>query len=545
MKFNKLWAGFVPNIANKIVKDAADDAAVVLDKSGNIVAVNEKFVTIYDIPEDLSLIGESFNKVMDTCNEGSLFSDAYQHTLDTGENTVTLGFSNKYQNWLVARTHYHEDKYVVLLFNTVTDNYKSNIFSNQYDFLTMIPNRVFFENDIKRLEIDNPLYILMDLRRFHLINETLGSFVGDETLKETAKRIRASMSKRGLCYRIAGDQFMLVIPEKEKSELLETLKKRMSESFKVKSHKFFINYLLGIYLPGDTDHFKKALYYTELALNKGKSLKQKVTFFEENMVSHKETLKIERDLLEAVKSQKDQFIIKYQLQYSLDKNSVCGAEALIRWIHPDKGAINVEKFLRLSQEIGIMANIDQIVFDKVIKDSSELDFLGITLPISVNLSAQGILSQDLQSHILNVLRQRKYNISFEITETEWIDAGRCQEFLSEIKAMGYELAIDDFGVGYSSFEYLLNYPTDFIKIDKKFIHDICNDKKNQTIVSNIIKMGRGLNVRLVAEGVETQEEVEWLRKNGCHIIQGFYFFKPESKDVVLSYFDKKEDAVII
>lgn len=539
MKFKKLWAGFVPNLAEKIVKDAADDAAIVLDRYGKIVALNEKFVSLYDIPSELSLIGESFNKVMDTCNEGSVFSDAYQHTLDTGENTVTLGFSNKYENWIVARTHFYEQMYVVLLLNTVNDNYKSNIFSTQYDFLTMIPNRMFFENDLKRLEFEEPVYILFDIKRFHVINETLGSYVGDETLKEITRRIKSSLSKRGLCYRIAGDQFMLLINKVEKIALLTNLKISMSETFNIKSHKFVINYSLGIYEPNNEEHFKNALYYTELALTKGKILKKKIMTFESKMVTNQETLKMERDLVEAIKYKKEQFIINYQLQYCLDSNKVYGAEALIRWIHPERGLVNVETFLNISQEIGVMSSIDKLVFDKVIKDSLDFEFLEVDLPLSINLSAQGVLNETLQIHILKVLKEKKPNIKFELTETEWIDSGRCQNFLEEVSKLGYEIAIDDFGVGYSSFEYLLNYPTDIIKIDKKFIRDISNSKTNQTIVSNIIKMGKGLNVKLIAEGVETEEELLWLRSNGCHIVQGFYFFKPESKESVCSYFENK------
>lgn len=536
MKFKKLWAGFMPTLADKIVKDAAADAAIVLDKNGIILALNEKFVNIYDIPNELSLIGESFNKIMDICNEGSIFTDAYKHTLETSENTVTLGFSNKYENWIVARTHFYQNKYVVLLFNTVNDNYKSNIFYNNYDFLTMVPNRIFFENDLKRLETESPIYILFDLKRFHVLNETLGSFVGDETLKETTRRLKSCLSKRGLIYRIAGDQFMLLIPDKEKEDLLKDIKMKMTEEFNIKNHKFFINYVLGIYIPSGDEHFNKALYYTELALIKGKSLKQKMTTFEANMVSNKETLQMEKDLIEAIKYKKNQFIIKYQLQYCLDTNNVCGAEALIRWEHPENGMVNVDKFLKVAQDIGLMASIDRIVFDKVIEDAKDFKLLDIDLPISINLSAQGVINETLQSHILNVLKESNHRVHFELTETEWIDSGKCHNFLDNIRNLNHEIAIDDFGVGYSSFEYLLNYPTDVIKIDKKFIRDICKNKTNQTIVSNIIKMGKGLDVKLVAEGVETLDELEWLIKNGCNMVQGFYFFKPEIKEIVFSYF---------
>lgn len=531
MKFQKFWAGFVPGVADKIVKDAAGDAAVVLDKNGVIVAVNEQFIEIYDIPEDISLIGERFDQVMESFNESSVFYEAYISTLENKEKTVTIGFSNKYKNWLVARTHFYEDKYIVLLFNTINDNSKSNIFSNQYDYLTLLPNRAYFESDQNRSNIEDPLYVLVDLKRFHVVNETLGSLVGDEILKEVAKRLKLCLTKRSLIYRISGDQFMLLLPEIDRDIVFTKIQEKLSEIFVVKHHKIMINYFLGLYKPTkEEDHFKKALYFTELALIKGKFNNQKVMEYEPAMRNHAETLRLERDLLEAVDRRTEQFFMKYQLQQSLDTESVGGCEALIRWHHPDRGPVDVEIFLKLSQDLGIMASIDRIVFDKVMADVKKFQENNIKLIISINLSSQGLMNPGLQEHILSTLKEQKWPVGFEITETEWIDATKCAEFLSEVHNMGYKISIDDFGVGYSSFEYLLNYPTDFIKIDRKFIRDITANKSHQTIVANIIKMGKGLGVKLVAEGVETQDERDWLKANGCNVVQGYFYYRPETFD---------------
>lgn len=542
MKFKEFWAGIMPSMADKIVKDAAGDAAIVLDKDGIIVALNEQFIEIYDIPEDLNLIGENFEKLMDAFNESSVFYEAYRSTLESREKTVTIGFSNKYKNWLVARTHLYENKYIVLLLNTINDNSKSNIFSNQYDYLTLLPNRAYFENDKKRLDVVDPLYVLVDLKRFHVVNETLGSFVGDEILKELARRLRMSLTKRSFAYRISGDQFMLLLPNSDKDVVFNKIQEKLGEIFQIKNHNIMINYFLGLYKPKeDEDHFKKALYYTELALIKGKFNNQKIMEYEPAMRNHAETLRLERDLLEAIEKKPEQFSMKYQLQQSLETHTVCGSEALIRWNHPERGLVDVEMFLKLSQDLGVMASIDKIVFNQVLNDIRSFKKQGVDFIVSINLSSQGLMNADFQQHMLSVLKNEKLPIGFEITETEWIDASKCADFLSEVNALGYKISIDDFGVGYSSFEYLLNYPTDYIKIDKKFIKEITSNKAHQTIVANIIKMGKGLNVKLVAEGVETQDERDWLLKNGCNVIQGYFYYKPETPVNVVKILKKLKD----
>lgn len=510
------------------------DAIVVADKDYRIYAANDNFAALYGLKPE-NILGKTAFDIYPDFHK-SVFYEAISKAARTGEPSTSLGYSSNTQKWLVARCYKYDEKYYVMVVHNMTGNVNKNAYVSNYDTLTSLPNRFMFEEDMKKIGefASKTTFILFDLKKFHIINETAGSAVGDMCLMETAARLKQSIHANDNLYRISADQFLIMSNSNASlEEKIKNLKKQFEKPFLINGKPLIMGSYLAVYRPENPERAQHALKYAQLAMNHAKKKKMSLVFFSPEMEKHDKTLEVAHAIKQALAE--NQFEMFYQPQADILNKKVCGAEALIRWKHPTLGFIPPDKFLPIAEDAGLMLDIDKWVFDRVLKDCRHFKKMGIDVPISINLSSAGFGDAELQKYILQQATFYKPNLCFEITETGFMDFEGSKDFINKLRENNFSIAIDDFGTGYCSLEYLLHYPSNYLKIDRKFVSNLYKIQKNQTIVANIIKLGQSLGICMIAEGVE--DETEWmvLKNLNCDIIQGYHFSKPVCVEDFVSF----------
>lgn len=521
------------NIELSDVLDKMGDAICVTDAHMNIHSANRAFAKMYGVKVE-DVLGKNAFDIYPNFKK-SVFYEVAQNTMGKGIPTTRVGYSANTQKWLVTRGFkYDENNYVLAVHEMSRDEERVG-YMNKKDTLTSLGNRFAFEQDIKdliRLEQNFGL-LLIDLNRFHIVNETLGFHVGDMFLMEIASKMKQTIFAGNRLYRIGGDQFLLLNLQSElifKEEIKNVLE-NFNSPIKYSDKEYLLQTTSGYLF---YNNFKEEidslslLKNLELTLVEAKKRKIDLLEFDPSMDSRKNKLEMEKDLRKAIAE--NQLELFYQPQCDLITGKVCGAEALIRWQHPEKGFMSPADFLPLAEELNLMKDLDKWVFKRSLADNNDLVSNNISLSLSVNLSADSVSSHDMLEFFETSLKQngmRHDMLTFEITETSVMnDVEKSKEVIASITKKGAKIAIDDFGTGYSSMEYLIKYPSDYLKIDREFIKEISNSKTHKIMVANIIKMGHSLGMTIVAEGVETQEEMDILKKMDCDIVQGYFYAKP-------------------
>lgn len=398
-----------------------------------------------------------------------------------------------------------------------------------HDFLTGLPNRSLLEDRIRQALARSArkksrfAVMFIDLDKFKAINDTLGHNVGDMLLKEVGKRIQCCLRETDTVSRQGGDEFVLLLEDfGEETDVTHTARRLVEligSSCNLNGHVVNVTSSIGISLyPTDgvtvTDllkHADAAMYH---AKNQGRNNFQ---FFTERINAKAfETLMVENGLRRAIP---DGLLLHYQPQLCLVSRSVHGAEALVRWSHPELGLISPARFIPIAEESGLICEIGEWVLREACR---VMRSTGINM--SVNLSPMQLTQSDIVAKVSEALDgMAGYRLTLEITESAFInDFETTKATLLALKKIGVNLALDDFGTGYSSLSYLYQLPFDYLKIDQSFI----SEKKNSPIVLAIIEMANKLNIMTVAEGVETPEQMAFLENNGCDVIQGYYFSRP-------------------
>lgn len=409
-----------------------------------------------------------------------------------------------------------------------------------HDYLTELPNRRLFDQNLEKLISNyqgrNGKFSLfyLDMDRFKFVNDTLGHEIGDALLREISVRLSA-VAGGGSVYRVGGDEFTIIqenIHKKDPIELGHEIIREIEKPFQIEGYDIHITTSVGIGIfPDDGDTLKKLKMNTDAALYRAKELgKNNVQLFNKslNMESYKRFI-LENDLRKAIK--RNEFIIHYQPRMDTVTGTMVGAEALIRWNHPKWGLVSPGEFIPLAEETGFINEMSDWVIREVCEQLEEWKEKEFQLvPISINLSAKTLMKADLVQKIKESLAS--YSISpclleIEITEDSLIkNEGSALRTIQLLRDFGIAISIDDFGTGYSSIGYLKKFKVDYIKIDRTFIKDIHENTEDSTIVQSIILLAKGFSLKIVAEGVETQQQLEVLKKLKCHTIQGFLFSKP-------------------
>jgi diguanylate cyclase (GGDEF)-like protein/PAS domain S-box-containing protein len=418
------------------------------------------------------------------------------------------------------------------------------------DALTKIPNRMQFQHLLQRgiaraRRAGKPLCLFyIDIDHFKEINDTFGHLAGDTTLETVAERLSAALPKKSIIGRLAGDEFAVILhdlgPDKtgqrETSELAQTLLNRLADPFFVQGHEVFMTASMGIaYYPLDAPNVIDLIRNADAALYSAKKSGGNVFSF---YVPEMNEASVERLITKSKLKrafERDELLVHYQPKYNLETGEVFGAEALVRWELPERGLILPSDFIPIAEETSLIIEIGEWVLDKVCEDFRVWQrSVGSPGRVSVNLSLKQLRQLNFVNRIGSIMRSHEISptsLELEITETTLMEnPERTIRLLDELYGLGLHLAIDDFGTGYSSLSALQQFPISTLKIDKSFVLNIATNPDDATIVDTIIQMGRNLNMDVVAEGVEDEDQLNFLQKLGCSYVQGLLFGDPMSAD---------------
>ena len=414
-------------------------------------------------------------------------------------------------------------------------------FLSSHDPLTKLPNRILFTQRLTSY-INSPLsknkltaLIFIDLDGFKMINSTLGHDFADNLLIIVANRLKEHVQNADNLCRLNGDDFIVLLSNIASLDMItdevHTLIELVQKSWKFDNQSFNINANVGIAVyPDDANDTNTLIKMAEIAMQRSREngAGKYQYYMDEMELNIAKRLDMENDLRIALKE--NQFELYYQPQ--VDVNGVIiGVEALIRWNHPHKGLISPADFIPVAEECGTIIPIGEWVIKTACKHNKEWQVLGLPpISMSVNLSAKQFQQDNLKDVIFDCLDESKLSpewLTVEITETAAMnDADYTMLVLQDLKNKGIKISLDDFGMGYSSFIYLKRFPVDILKIDRSFISDIGDNSDGAHIAKAILGLGKNLKLEIVAEGVETIDQLKFLRAENCSHIQGYLFGKP-------------------
>ena len=415
-----------------------------------------------------------------------------------------------------------------------------------YDALTGLPNRVLFYDRLKqslahaRRNHWNVGVMFIDVDRFKNINDTLGHAVGDELLKQVAQRLTRAVRADDTVGRLGGDEFAIVLSNltsaQDASPVAHKLMASFNEPFKLEGSEVFVTGSIGITLfPDDSTDQDTLIKNADAAMYRAKELgRNGYQFYTPEMNARAlELLGMESSLRRAL--ERNELLLHYQPKANVASGEVVGAEALLRWSHPERGMVPPSAFIPVMEETGLILAAGEWVLGAVCRQVRAWKEAGLTpMPVAVNLSARQFVSKDLGPTIKRIIEEHGVDprlIELEITESSLMsnteEAVRTLEYLSQL---GLSISIDDFGTGYSSLAYLKRFPLDSLKIDRSFVRDITTEEDDANITRAIISMAHSLELKVVAEGVETEAQAAFLADHGCDQIQGYFLTHPLPPD---------------
>lgn len=455
-------------------------------------------------------------------------------------------------NWTkldAEHLHFNEFKHLARSVNSMIDglNMQAEELRHRafHDHLTSLPNRLHSSTQLD-LMISHTIkhqataaLLFIDLDNFKEINDTLGHSAGDELLRQVSTRLRDVVREEDIVARLGGDEFTVITglldDSRDAATLANDLLATLQQPFEIDSNELYVTASIGISLfPDDGQNAEILLRNADSAMYEAKrGGKNGYRFYTPSMTEVvSERFILTEELREAIEEK--QFKLYYQPQFSIRTGEITGAEALIRWIHPDKGLIPPDKFIPMAEASGQILKIGEWVLEEVCAKLAQWHCDGFGIPkIAVNVSNQQ-MTASFVSQVQSVLKRTGCSpsaLEIEITESTLMEN---PEFMSQelklLKELGVSLAIDDFGTGYSSLSYLKQLPINKLKIDRSFIQDLQDDENDRAITRAIIAMGKSMSLSVIAEGVESEYQVDFLREVACAECQGFFFAKPLAED---------------
>jgi len=427
---------------------------------------------------------------------------------------------------------------VGISFNRMMDKIKT---LTQYDPLTALLNQYVLEKDIETLihseELQDFCLVMVAIDKFSFINETYGYTIGDAVLYETARRISSCATGHYLVYRYKGDEFVILckenISDSEVYAKAQNILSLLKDGFLINEKTIQINISIGMFNWDENTRAEKPLEAVTQAKNYSKYLgSNQIQKFEQHIYKKLKLMnELQADIINGLKE--NQFFLVYQPLFYLKSETISEVEALIRWKHPTKGLLYPDQFIELAEQAGSIVNIDYWVLEAACKQLRSWKLkMKSSVVMSVNISSKSFETKSFIPDLIEMLH--KFDIEpsllqLEITERMVIkNVEESIVKLYELRGMGIRVAIDDFGIGYSSLSYIVRLPIDSIKIDKAFVQNINSSKESKAIVSTIINLCKTLNFRVIAEGIENKIELDYLKANECDIGQGYYYSKPIS-----------------
>lgn len=532
--------------------ESAADGILVLNNENNIVNYNKKLLAMFNIPQDLikQNSGEDIVKYISQQSEDfkKIIENTKQESSIVNISKIYLNDERIYECYTQPYTIDKTMAGRVWSFRDITERIeleKKLEYQATHDVLTGLPNRILFMDQLssikQRAMRHNKMFavIFLDLDRFKLVNDSFGHSAGDKLLKLVAKKLAFILRKTDILARLGGDEFVIAIEDLKKesdvyrvaSQILGAFK----DEFNIANQGLNITTSIGISIyPKDSKSIEKLLRHADSAMYKAKSLGgNRFQFYTEQIGrALSERLVLENDLHKAIVN--EEFILDYQPQYDINTNQIISVEALIRWKHPEKGILLPVKFIPLAEDTGLIIPIGDWVIKTACKQNKQWQDAGYRpTRIAINICSKQILQPDFAQKIKDVLQSTELDptcLELEITENVIVNS--IESFgntLRTLREIGVYITLDDFGTGNSSINYLRNIPLDRLKIDKSFIENINTSSNDEVIIESIITLARNLNLNVVAEGVETKNQLEFLKKYKCKEIQGYYFTEPVNK----------------
>lgn len=410
-----------------------------------------------------------------------------------------------------------------------------------HDALTGLPNRVLAQDRMERAiaysDRHNTLSALLfiDLDGFKAINDTLGHTIGDDVLQSVSQRLKECIRESDTISRQGGDEFLLILSEITTIEEIKIVAEKLIHTFDqpiyTQNHTLSVSASIGIAIyPNDGENFETLQQNADTAMYKAKESGKNTYVFYTKQMSHYQVdqFKLQSHLKTAITERA--FVLHYQPQIDLTTNRIIGAEALIRWNHPQMGMVSPMSFIPLAESSGLIVPIGQWVIEESCRQAVLWHQQGLLITVAVNISAIQFKRGNLLEVISNALNSSGLNphyLEVELTESIMMhDVSTTLQAVQALKGLGIQLSIDDFGTGYSSLAYLKRFAVDKLKIDQSFVRDILQDQEDAVIVSTIIQMAKSLNLKTIAEGVESKEVLALIEEFGCDEVQGYYFAKP-------------------
>ena len=423
-----------------------------------------------------------------------------------------------------------------------------------YDSLTQLPNRALCMDRIKyalkRASRTNAMVALLflDLDHFKDVNDSLGHAVGDQLLKATSQRLLERIRSEDTLARLGGDEFVIILNELHETEdvitIVEKIVTSFEEPFQLSNYEVNTTVSVGVCMfPHDGVDVDSLMKAADAAMYKAKEVGRNTYEFYEAELNQMAIRRhqLANELRQAIKN--DELSLVFQPQLNIRENRVIGAEVLLRWNHPILGNISPAEFIPIAENTGLIKEIGNWVLDNACQKISECRELGVEIRLAVNLSALQFRQANLPESIATTLQ--KYRIpprllEVEITESMLMrDVTQAIDILERLKEMQIRIAIDDFGTGYSSLSYLRRFPLDALKIDRSFIDEVVVDADDTAITLAIISMAKSLRLEVIAEGVETEQQQDFLAQNNCDDIQGYFFSRPLVYDDFTAFLQKR------
>jgi diguanylate cyclase (GGDEF)-like protein/PAS domain S-box-containing protein len=537
------------------VFDSSPAAIIITDRHNKIVAVNPGFtrLTGYE-PEEV--LGKN-PSIMKSGRHDAAFYQAMWDALRThGEWSGEVWDRRKngaiYPKWLTVRVVNNqcrdglgEPAFFVASFTDVSERKEAEERIRElahHDVLTGLPNRLLLLDRLEHAMANaqrgqhHVAVLFIDLDRFKNINDSLGHAVGDQLLKEVASRLRCCVRDVDTVARLGGDEFVVVLENLEEVvdavSVANKIRSAFSRPISVDTQALHVSTSIGIAIyPEDGTNAETLMQNADTAMYQAKAqASNNYQFFAPYMNEQaREKLVLENTLQDALA--REEFQLYYQPIIDIGTGAMVSAEALIRWVSPERGLIPPDRFIPIAEETGTIVQIGDWVIRQACRDLVAWRNSGLVQPkVSLNLSPRQFRQPGLQSRIRATLEATGVSarqIELEVTESALMEhPDQAARLLNELKAMGIGIVIDDFGTGYSSLAYLKKFPIDKLKIDRSFVRDLQSDKSDREITLAVISLSHNLGLKVVAEGVETQAQLDFMHRHKCDHVQGFYFSKP-------------------
>ena len=537
--------------------ESTADGIVVMSLERQVITCNKKFMEMWNVTDEIIenvhetvLIQHIYDQAENSDEFAETSRKLYDDPMSTATETIRLKNGRIYERY--SQPQFKEGVPVgrVSSFRDITERIQAEEKLRRFalqDPLTNLPNRVEFMNHLRTAteraennEFAKFAVLFLDLDRFKVINDSLGHATGDKLLIAIAERLKSCVRPGDVVARLGGDEFVILLNrsggEREIVGVADRLQKRISEPFKIDNYEVFTTASIGIIISGKTKRTPEDfLRDADAAMYRAKeSGKARYEIFDREMhVRNMNLLQVEMDLRHAV--ERDEFEIVYQPIVDLITGSVQEFEALIRWRHPEHGLVEPNEFISVAEETGLIIPIGKWILDESCRQIANWQpRFSFPLSISVNLSAKQLMHPTLTTQVKNILSETGLDpsqLKLEVTESTVMEySEKALNVLMELDEMGISLSTDDFGTGYSSLSYLQRFPFERLKIDRSFIKIMEGDKKSTAIVKTILMLGENLNIDVVAEGIETAEQLTTLRQLGCRTGQGYLFSRPIDAD---------------